>query len=125
MFQGIDFYDVQIVCCVGLPSTTVDTLQRGGRAYRNSSKVATFVNFYEPWVNEISLDEYGNGDLLDPDRPRTVLKVTSKKVDRAPYSGVKLIKCKEQSECVREFYANYLGDKLPTGLLCILYITTC
>ena len=25
--QGVDFPDVQIVCQVGLPSTTVDTLQ--------------------------------------------------------------------------------------------------
>ena len=105
-----------IVCTVGLPSTTVDTLQRGGRAYRNSDKVALVVNFYDPWVDDISLDEYQSGDLMDPDRPRTVLKSTSKRRDRASYSSVKLVKCKELCLCVRKFYADYLGDRSTEGM---------
>jgi superfamily II DNA or RNA helicase len=67
LLQGVDFPDVKIVCIAGLPGTTVDTLQRAGRALRNSDEDALFVVFYDPWVTDISLDEYKDGDLLDPD----------------------------------------------------------
>ncbi|KAH9069630.1 P-loop containing nucleoside triphosphate hydrolase protein [Lactarius deliciosus] len=60
---GVDFPDVKIVCTAGLPGSMVDVLQRGGRALRNSDDDALFVIFYEPWVHDISLDEYTEGDL--------------------------------------------------------------
>jgi hypothetical protein len=74
------------VCTVGLPGTTVDTLQRAGRAFRNSDVDALFVIFYEPWVQDISLGKYDNGDQTDPDRPRGQLKLHAQQRDRAPLS---------------------------------------
>ena len=64
---GVDFPNVKIVCTVGLPTTTINILQRGGRAFRNSTEDALFVIFYEPWLNDINLNKYNDGDPLDPD----------------------------------------------------------
>ena len=76
----------------GLPNTMVDILQRGGRALRNSDEGALFIIFYEPWVHDISLDEYTEGDLCDPDRPRGPLKSSSQRRERAPFSCLGLVK---------------------------------
>ena len=62
----------------------VDVLQRGGRALRNSHEDALFIVLYEPWVHDISLDEYNEGDLGDPDHPRAKLKSSSQRRERAP-----------------------------------------
>ena len=110
--QGIDFPNVQIVCTVGLPTTTVDALQRGGRAFRNSTRDALFLIFYEPWVNDIALESYKDGDALDPDRPRKALKENSQRRDRAPFSSISLVKNKK---CVRGHFAHYLDDKSAEG----------
>ncbi|KAH9017400.1 P-loop containing nucleoside triphosphate hydrolase protein [Lactarius hengduanensis] len=74
---GVDFPDVKIVCTAGLPGTMVDVLQRAGRALCNSNEDALFIVFYESWAHELSLDEYSEGDLGDPDRPRSTLKPSS------------------------------------------------
>jgi hypothetical protein len=103
---------VKIVCTVGLPTTIVDGLQRGGRAIRQSNEDALFVIFYEHWVLDINLENY-TGDPLDPDRPRTELRDNSHRRDRAPYSSVKLIQGKM---CIRAFFSDYLNDKLPGGM---------
>lgn len=60
--QGVDFLDVKIVCTASLPSTRVDVLQHGGCTLCNSYKDAVFIILYEPWVHQISLDEYNEGD---------------------------------------------------------------
>ena len=90
----------------------VDVLQRGGRALRNSNDDALFVVFYEPWVHEVALDEYNEGDLGDPDRPRGTLKTSSQRRERAPYSCLKLVK---SSSCLRAQFASYLGDMSAAG----------
>ena len=108
----MDFPNVKIVCTVGLPSTTTDTLQRGGRAFRNSTEDALFVIFYEPWIEEISLDDFKNFDATDLDRPRMPLKANSQRRERAPFYSVKI--CQEIS-CTRKGFANYLGDELTDG----------
>ena len=118
--QGVDFPNVKIVCTVGLPGTLVDVLQRAGCALRNSDDPALFVLFYESWVHDISLDEYKNGDLCDPDRPRSNLKQNSRKQERTPYSSLKLVK---SDECIRLFFAQYLGDKTPEGI--VMYCFYC
>ena len=110
--QGVDFPDVKIVCTVGLPATTVDTLQRAGRALRNSDKDALFVIFYEPWAHAISLSEYNEGDTLDPDRPRGHLKSRAQKRERAPLSSLRLVK---GPGCLRSEFASYLGDTSTEG----------
>ena len=67
MVKGIDFPNVKIVCTVGLPSTIVDALQRGGRAIRIVSvEPALFVVFYDPWALEINKEEYTYGSPEDP-----------------------------------------------------------
>ena len=66
-----------MVCTAGLPSTTIDTLQCGGRAYRNSAEDALFVIFYDPWVHDINPSEFTSFDPADLDRPRTMLKPNS------------------------------------------------
>jgi hypothetical protein len=68
---------VKIVCTAGLPSTTVDALQRGGRALRVSKESALFVVFFEAWALTINENEY-TGDVLDPDRPRKDLCISSR-----------------------------------------------
>jgi superfamily II DNA or RNA helicase len=118
--KGVDFPNVKIVCTVGLPATIVDALQRGGRAIRRTNNDALFVIFYESWVLDVNLDDYSTGDLLDPDRPRKDLHDNSQRRDRAPYSSVKLI---QDKMCLRNFFADYLGDILPGGLLiCVLSV---
>jgi hypothetical protein len=100
------------VCTVGLPTTTVDPLQRGGRALRNSNKDALFVIFYEPWVHELDLNSFNEGDLSDPDRPRMKLRPNSQHRERAPLSSVTLVRSKR---CIRGHFAEYLGDKSSEG----------
>lgn len=90
----------------------VDILQRGGRALRNSDDDALFVIFHEPWVHSVSLDEYSEGDLGDPDRPRCSLKLSSQRRERAPFSCLKLVK---STTCLRAEFASYLNDKSPLG----------
>ncbi|PPR05782.1 hypothetical protein CVT26_010156 [Gymnopilus dilepis] len=115
---GVDFPNVKIVCNVGIPSTTTDTLQRGGRAYRNSSEDALFVMFYESWVHEVNLEDYTNFDVKDLDRPRALLKATSRQRERAPFFGVKII---QEDSCTRQDFAEYLDDHSPEGLPNILH----
>ena len=107
--QGVDFLNVRIVCTAGIPSTTTDTLQRSGRAFRNSDEDALFVTFYDPWVNDINLADYINFDQTDLDRPHGTLKPTSPCCERAPYYGVKLI---QDELCLRKGYGVYLNDIL-------------
>lgn len=103
---------MKIVCQAGIPGNIVDTLQRGGRIGRRDGDRGLFVIFYEPWALLISLDEFTNGDLDDPDRPRTVLKPTSTKKERVARSSLQLIQCRS---CLRYFFANYLNDLSPNG----------
>ncbi|KAH8978068.1 P-loop containing nucleoside triphosphate hydrolase protein, partial [Lactarius hatsudake] len=110
---GVDFPDVKIVCTAGLPASMVDVLQRGGRALRNSSEDALFVIFYEPWVREVSLEEYDEGDSCDPDRPRGQLRSSSQRRERAPFSCLKLVK---SATCLRAEFASYLDDRSPSGM---------
>ncbi|KAG6906554.1 hypothetical protein DXG01_013221 [Tephrocybe rancida] len=93
----VDFPDVKIVCNAGLPATTVDTLQRGGHVGHQDGDKGLYVIFYEPWVDNISLDEYAHGDQNDPDRLRLCLKPNSQRKDRAPLSSLQLVK---SSNCI-------------------------
>jgi hypothetical protein len=103
---------VKIVCAAGLPSTTIDTLQRGGRAYRNSAEDALFVIFYDPWIHDISPSEFTNFDPDDLDRPRAMLKPNSTRRERVPYHGVRLI---HDMTCIRKQFGLYLNDQSPDG----------
>ena len=107
------------MCTAGLPSTTVDALQRGGRGLRVSNEWALFVVFFEAWALSINENEY-TGDVLDPDRPRKDLRISSRRIERAPLSGIRLVQSKP---CLRRFYANYLDDKSPEGPY--LFLTFC
>jgi hypothetical protein len=107
------------VCVAGLPSTTIDTLQRGGRAYRNSAEDALFVIFYDSWVHDINPSDFTNFDSADLDRPRAILKPNSPRRERVPYHGVRLIRDKS---CIRKQFALYLNDQLPDGKLNIISI---
>lgn len=115
--QGVDFPNVKIVATLGLPSTIVDALQRGGRGIRIGNEHALFVVFYEAWALEIGEDEFMAGD--DPDRPRANLKLNSRAQERAPLSAIRLVRC---PTCLRKFYASYLNDQTELGLCHILYV---
>jgi hypothetical protein len=91
----------------------VDVLQHGGRALQNSHEDALFVILYEPWVHDISLDEYNEGDLRDPDRPRAKLRSSSQRRERVPLSCLKLVK---STTCLRAYFASYLDDTSPAGI---------
>ena len=121
IIQGVDFLNVKIVCNAGLPATGVDTLQRGGRALRTGDDHALFVIFYDPWVDEINLEEFSTGDLLDPDRPRKKFDKNKKSTrrERASYFSVKIIR---DHVCIRGSCADYLGDKSIEGRY--LFVTT-
>ncbi|KAH8981064.1 P-loop containing nucleoside triphosphate hydrolase protein [Lactarius akahatsu] len=119
---GVDFPDVKIVCTVGLPGTTVDTLQRAGRALRNSDDHAFFIIFHEPWVHELSLSEYSEGDLSDPDRPRGQLRSHAQRRERASLSSLKLVK---DPSCLRAEFASYLGDASEEGTAEPTYCLNC
>jgi len=117
---GVDFPNVKIVCTAGLPETIVDALQRGGRGIRvlsgdQDADTALFVIFYEPWVHDIRLEDYANGDILDPDRPRKDLTSKTPSVrERAPYYSLMLIR---SVICLRILFAEYLGDTFADGEL--------
>lgn len=108
---------MKIVCTVGLPSTTTDTLQRGGRAFRSSNEDALFVMFHEPWVHEISLDDFQNFDAADLDRPRAPLKANSQRRERAPFYSVKIT---QERLCIRKGFSTYLGDESTDGAAYII-----
>ena len=103
---------------MGLPSTIVDGLQRGGRAFRVSNSTALFVVFHEAWALDIQEEDY-TGDINDPDRPQKDLRSSSRRQERAPLSGIRLV---QSSACIRRFYADYLDDKAPEGLRCHLVL---
>lgn len=92
----------------------VDVLQCAGRALRNSYKDALFIVLYDPWVHDISLDEYTEGDLCDPDRPRAKLKSGSQRREHVPFSCLKIVK---SETCLRAQFASYLNDTSPAGTL--------
>ena len=107
------------MCTAGLPSTTIDTLQRGGRAYRNSDEDALFLIFYDPWIDDINPSEFTAFDSADLDRPRALLKPNSPRRERVPYHGVRII-C-DQS-CIRKQFALYLNDQSLEGKLNIMSV---
>lgn len=116
LLQGVDFPDVDIVVKAGLPESTAYSLQCGGRVLRWGQRTGIYVIFYEPWVEDIDLDEYEGTFPDDPDRPCTTLTVKSSKRDHAPLSAVTLIKGRM---CKRQFHAHYLSDTDPR-CTCIL-----
>lgn len=91
----------------------VDVLQRAGRALRNSHEDALFIILYDPWAKDISLDEYIEGDLCDPDRPRAKLKSSSHRRERVPFSCLKIVK---SATCLRAHFASYLNDTSSAGM---------
>ncbi len=97
----------------------VDVLQCGGRALRNPDEDALFVVFYDPWVHNVSLDEYSEGDLGDPDRPRGPLKLSSQRRERVTFSCLKLAK---STTCLRAEFASYLDDSSHSGTADILLL---
>ncbi|KAF9470443.1 hypothetical protein BDN70DRAFT_821377 [Pholiota conissans] len=107
---GIDFPNVKIVCTLGLPSTIVDALQRGGRAIRTGDETALFIVFHEQWALDIKESEFMDG--TDPDRPRANLGLHPRAQERAPLSAVRLVQCKT---CLRKYYAEYLCDEAENG----------
>ncbi|KAF6747951.1 hypothetical protein DFP72DRAFT_821144, partial [Ephemerocybe angulata] len=106
---GVDFARVDIVCTVGLPSSIVEALQRGGRGARQPGDRSRFIIFYEKWALSISLDDYGTyGNKNNSDRTRAPLTSKSMKQDHALYGAVK---CVQLCMCLRAFFA---GD----GMCC-------
>ena len=79
---------------------------------RHEGDKGLFIIFYEPWVLSISLDDFANGDTMDPDRPHADHKPNCQAQDRTSYSSTKLIQCKT---CLRYFFSLYLDDKSPNG----------
>ncbi|PBK80023.1 hypothetical protein ARMGADRAFT_950092, partial [Armillaria gallica] len=106
--MGVDFPAVDIVCNAGLPGNGTEDDQRGGRVLRTTwfeGDFGLYVIFWEPWADEIDLDDYGSGD--DPDHPRSILTVKSSKRDRAPLSSVSLVK---GTVCIHESKVRYNND---------------
>ena len=97
----------------GLESELLN-MQRAGRALRNSYKDALFIVLYDPWVHDISLDEYTEGDLCDPDCFRAKLKSGSQQREHVLFSCLKIIK---SGTCLRAQFASYLNDTSPAGTL--------
>ena len=98
---------MDITCVAGLQDSLIDMIQMFGWIVRTFQAIGLAVLFYENWVNEISMDEYNNGDLHDLDRPRNKLHKNSTPWERASYSSVKLLKL---ATCIRASFAQYLND---------------
>lgn len=79
-----------------------------GRLVRSGLKTGLAVLFYEPWVEEIDLDEFANGKADDLDRPRNELGKYASTRKRVSYSCAYLVK---KAVCEWKFFsADYLGD---------------
>lgn len=90
-------------------------LQRAGRLGRREGDSGLCIIFHERWALDISLDEFKYGEMDDPDRPRTkILKPTATVRERAAFSSIGLI---QEPKCLRRFFATYLNDTTPTGIL--------
>ncbi|KAJ3524442.1 hypothetical protein NMY22_g10996 [Coprinellus aureogranulatus] len=112
---GIDFPDVEIVCAIGCPSTITELLQRGGRPGRAPGSTGLFVTFFEPWIQEIEIEEFDTSyDANNPDRTRARLTDKSTKKDRATYSATRLAQLEDA--CIRQFYATEMGDESVDAL---------
>lgn len=90
----------------------VDVLQCGSRALCNSQDDALFVIMYEHWVHDISLDEFNEGNLGDPDHPRAKLKSSSQQRECVPLSCLRLVK---SPTCIQSQFATYLDDTSTAG----------
>ena len=99
---------------MGLPLTTVDGLQCGGRALRVSNDTALFVVFHEASALGIQEKDY-TGDITDPDCSQNDLRVSPRRQKRVPLSGFRLVQLKA---CLRHFYADDLKGRTPEGLHC-------
>ncbi|KAJ7583184.1 P-loop containing nucleoside triphosphate hydrolase protein [Mycena floridula] len=115
---GIDFPRVDITCVAGLRRFTVDTIQSYGRIVRRPGTKGLAVNFYEPWVSDIDLNEYDHGDLLDLDRPRSLpLRPKASVQEQSSFSAVSSVK---SGVCKRKYFAEYLND---TSVESLTYVT--
>jgi hypothetical protein len=101
---------------------TIDTLQHAGRALRNSEDDTLFIIFYEPWVHDIALSKYNEGDLSDPDRPCSKLRSRSQWRERASLSSLRLVK---GPKCLRSEFASYLGDTSVEGIVSLAFDLVC
>ncbi|KAK7452181.1 hypothetical protein VKT23_012284 [Stygiomarasmius scandens] len=121
--MGIDHPDVEIVCLAGLPSDITSVLQRGGHAVRQILGDGLCVIFYDNWVNEIDLADYGLEDSLDInsfdfnsdiDRPpKNILTLKSTAKEHASLACILITRC---LFCLRLFFAKCLGDTSPEAL---------
>ncbi|PBK86377.1 hypothetical protein ARMGADRAFT_1035563 [Armillaria gallica] len=110
---GIDFPDINIIVKAALPESMAYSLQCRGHVLRWGQRTGIYVIFYEPWVEDIDLDEYEGTFPDHPDHPCTTLMVKSLKHNCAPLSAVTLIKGRM---CKCQFHAHYLSDTNPRCL---------
>jgi superfamily II DNA helicase RecQ len=104
--------DVEGVIQYGMCRDVPNFAQRGGRGGRSTSISAIFLLLYEPWALTADLSTLAQ-DLDDPDQPLQAITKTSKKPER---TGVAMYRFVQSTTCSREFLANYLSDKTPTGI---------
>jgi hypothetical protein len=90
-------------------------IQRGGRGGRAPSTSAIFLLLYEPWALTADLSVLSSSaqDPDDPDRPLQAITKSSKKPER---TGVAMYQLVQSTLCIRNFFAEYLSDKTPTGI---------
>ncbi|KAF5311725.1 hypothetical protein D9611_009451 [Ephemerocybe angulata] len=111
---GVDFPGVDMVVCVGFPDTVAEFLQRIGRCARAPGSVGLGLALIEPWMHEIELEEFDEGDTSNPDRTRAPLKSNSNKKERAVFSAIKVV---QADTCLRKLFAEELHDDSPEALL--------
>ncbi|KAE9391529.1 hypothetical protein BT96DRAFT_945311 [Gymnopus androsaceus JB14] len=101
---GIDHPDVRITANVGI----VEPRDRNGKG-------GLHLILYEPWVNDVKLEEFDEEELLssnDPDRLHMILKQGSKKRECLSRSGIESV----LTPCLRQYRASYFNNNSSTCL---------
>ena len=105
--------DIECVVQYGMCRDVPNTVQRCGRAGRAASTSAIFLILYEPWAMTADISSFTK-DLDDPDQPLQSITKTSKKPER---TGVAMYQLIQTPVCICKFFADYLADGTPSGML--------
>ena len=114
--QGLDIPDIEAVVQYGIPRDVPTALQRGGRGGRNKTGQAVFLIMYESWVMDVDVSESAvtNLSASDPDHP--IVAKLSKISNKQERTGIAMTKIIQSKECLRQMYAQYLGDETADGI---------
>ncbi|KAF8432363.1 hypothetical protein L210DRAFT_962264 [Boletus edulis BED1] len=108
--SGLDIRGVVNVIQYGVCKNMAEAAQRAGRAARDPNSSGLFLMMVEPWALKLSLESIS---ITDPDQPFVLtVKKNSSKQERTSMASTQYV---QSQDCLRQFFAIYLGDESQRG----------